>query len=205
MLRVGLIGLGFISVKHVLGYVDCDSASIVAVCDIDAAAAKDWLAKNRLGRARYYSDYHEMLANEDLDIVEVLTPHHLHREMVEAAAGVAGVSVQKPMGVGLREADRMIEVCRENAVMLRVYENAVCYPVYVKAKELMNEGIIGELLSIRSHTAVGIRAGLARSDWPRFWGSESWRASPDKAGVGRWRSPAISGSMTSSRSWARGG
>ena len=186
MLQVGLIGLGFISVEHVPGYVDCDDARIVAVCDTDAAAAKAWQAKHRLEHATYYADYHTMLANEDLDIVEVLTPHHLHCEMVEAAAsaGIRGISVQKPMGVSLCEADRMIEVCRENSATLRVYENAVFFPVYLKAKELMNEGIIGELVTIRSHTTIGIRDGLPKSDWPRFWNPESWRASLDKTGSG---------------------
>ena len=175
MLQVGLIGLGFISVEHVLGYVNCDDARIVAVCDTDAATAQAWQTKHRLEDATYYCNYQKMLANEDLDIVEILAPHHVHCEMVEASAlaGVRGISVQKPMGVSLHEADRMIEVCRERSAMLRVYENAIFFPAYRKAKELMDEGLIGELISIRSHTAVGVRDGLARSDWPGFWSPES--------------------------------
>jgi predicted dehydrogenase len=103
MLRVRLIGLGFINGEHVLGYVNRDDARIVAVCDTDGTASAVWQAKWRLESARNYLDYQQMLAGENLDIVEILTPHHLHCEMVEACAraGVRGISVQKPMGVSL--------------------------------------------------------------------------------------------------------
>ena len=183
MLAVGFIGLGFISGEHVRGYFDQDGARIVAVCNSDAAAGAAWQAKWKLGEARNYVDYREMLAREDLDIVEVLTPHRLHCEMVEACAkaGVRGISVQKPMGLGLGQADRMIAACRENSAKLRVYENAIFHPVYAKAKSLLDEGIIGPPATIRSHTIVGVREGAGL---PPFWRAGAWRSSADSAGLG---------------------
>jgi predicted dehydrogenase len=168
MLNVGFLGLGFISNEHVLGYLGSDDAEIVAVCDLDEQRARLWLQKWKLPRAHFYVNLDEMLASEDLDIVEVLAPHYLHcQQAVKCAeAKIRGISVQKPMAVGLRECDRMIADCRENGVLLRLYENYVFYPVYQRAKELIQDDLIGELMSIRIHTMAGLRQG---APWPPYW------------------------------------
>jgi len=118
--------------------------------------------------AKWYPSLDEMLAGEPLDLVEVLTPHYLHCEHVIkcAQSGIRGISVQKPMAVGLKECDLMIEACREAGSILRVFENYIFYPVYQRAKELLLEGQIGKPISLRIHTMAGVRDGAA---WPHFW------------------------------------
>ena len=184
MLKVGFVGLGFISDEHVLGYIDNEDARIVAVADVDAEKGRAWLRKWKLPYdVELYTNFEDMLQREALDILEILTPHNLHCPMVlkAAEASVKNISVQKPMGLNLSEANRMIQACRAKGVKLRVYENALFYPIYRKAKELIDGGLIGELLTMRSCTMVGIRGGI---EWPSAWSASSWRGNLATAGSG---------------------
>lgn len=181
MLKVGIIGLGFISQENVLGYLDFPAAQIVAVCEQDSQRTADWLAKWRLSGVRSYVNIDDMLAAESLDIVDILTPHVLHCDHVLkcAAARVKGISVQKPMAVGLAQCDRMIEACGQAGVTLRVYENYIFYPIYRRAKQMIADGAIGRPMSIRVHTMAGIREGAA---WPRFWDPAGDLSEVDRCG-----------------------
>ncbi len=183
MLRVGFIGLGMISHENVLGYLDSPDAEIVAVCDQDEEAAKKWLQKWNLPGARFYRNHEELLEKEELDLVEILTPQHLHGPQAVkcAEAKVKGISLQKPMARNLRECDEILEACRKNDVKLKLYENFIFYPVYLKAKELIDQGLIGELMSIRINTMAGLRKGAA---WPRFWKPGTSSMDIKRAGVG---------------------
>jgi predicted dehydrogenase len=183
MLKVGFVGLGTISHEHVLGYLDNPDAEIVAVCCPDEDAARLWLQKWKLSRAVHYTSLEGMLASERLDLVEILTPTYLHAQHAIACtkAKVKGISLQKPMGLTLRECDEIIEECQRNGTTLKVFENYLFYPVYVKAKELTDQGVIGEIMSLRLHTAGGMREG---APWPWCWDSKSWRLDPKTGGVG---------------------
>jgi predicted dehydrogenase len=183
MLKVGFIGLGNISHENVLGYLQSPDAQVVAVCSRNEERAREWLARYGLGEARYYSDYRAMLDSESLDIVEILTPHDLHYEQVMgcAQARVRGISLQKPMAPRLRECREMIDTCRNNDVLLKVYDNFVFYPVYQKAKQLIAEDLIGDLISIRVNTMTGLRDG---APWPWPFSPESWRTNVKVSGTG---------------------
>ncbi|GAG65926.1 unnamed protein product, partial [marine sediment metagenome] len=151
MLKVGIIGTGVIANLNVLGYMHSQDTELVAISDIDSECAKEKLARWNLSTLKIYTDYKEMIDREDLDIVEILTPHHLHAPMTEycAKAGVPGISVQKPMAHTIADCDKMIKVCKEERVKLKLFENFRFYPVYLKAKELLDQGIIGERLNFR--------------------------------------------------------
>ena len=146
-------------------------------------AAREWLEKWNLPRARIYKNYEDMLEKEELDLVEILTPHHLHcpQAVKCAEAKVKGISLQKPMARNLRECDQIIEACKKNHVKLKLYENFVFYPVYLKAKELIDQDLIGELMSISINTMAGTRDGAV---WSSFSAQESWRLDLKKSGVG---------------------
>lgn len=172
MLKVGIVGLGFISHEHVPGYLGSKDAEIVAVCDVSREHAESWLKQWKLGQARVYESLETMLGAESLDLVEILTPHTKHCEHVLqcADAGIRGISVQKPMAVGLQQCDAMIAACEEKGSLLRVFENYLFYPVYREAKKLIEDGAIGAPVSVRVHTMAGIREGAS---WPHFWASGS--------------------------------
>jgi predicted dehydrogenase len=147
LVRMGIIGAGRIADLNILGYLDHPRCHVAAVCDINADLARRRMAE--WGAERYYTDYHQLLADPEIDAVEILSPHRLHHPMVIAAARAGKhVSVQKPMCVSLKEAREMTEACREAGVKFKLFENFVFYPPYRKAKELMEAGEIGEPLSI---------------------------------------------------------
>ncbi|MFX1570459.1 MAG: Gfo/Idh/MocA family protein [Promethearchaeota archaeon] len=183
MLRVGIIGCGDIANLNVLGYLHSPDTEIVAVSDSEINKARDKLEKWGLRTIKIYLDYREMVDREDLDIVEILTPHHLHRPMTEycAKAGIKGISVQKPMAHTITDCEKMIKVCEEERVKLKVYENFRFHPVYLRAKELLDNGIIGELLNFRINTIM-----FTGPSMPRDLKSTGWRQNFDVCGGGPW-------------------
>ena len=79
--------------------------------------------------ARIHTDFNQLLADRDIDLVELLVPHHLHADMTIAACRAGKhVSVQKPMALSVTEADRMIAAATQAKVVLRVYENSSSIP-----------------------------------------------------------------------------
>ena len=84
---------------------------------------------------KVYTDYQQVLEDKEVDVVELLTPHHLHCPMtVQAAQAGKHISVQKPMALSAAEADQMIAAADKAGVMLRVYETFVYYAPAVRAK-----------------------------------------------------------------------
>ena len=90
--RLGVIGGGRISDLNILGYLGHPRCEVVHVCDID-----EDLARRRMmewGASRWTSDYKELLADPEVNAVEILSPHRLHHPMViEAARAGKHVSV----------------------------------------------------------------------------------------------------------------
>ncbi|MYI42017.1 MAG: Gfo/Idh/MocA family oxidoreductase, partial [Chloroflexi bacterium] len=108
-LRAAFIGTGRISDLHALAYLDDERAEIVAVCDSNLALAQARGRKWGIPESRIFSDYSEMLARDDIDLVEILLPHHLHHSAtLEALAAGKHGSVQKPMALSLAQADEMV-------------------------------------------------------------------------------------------------
>ena len=183
MLRVGIIGCGDIANLNILGYLHSQDIEIIAVCDIDIKKAGNKLEQWGLRTLKVYADYRKMVDQEDLDIVEILTPHQLHGSMTEycAKAGIQAISVQKPLAHTITDCEKMIKVCEEEKVKLKLYENFRFYPPYLKAKELLEKGIIGELLNFRINSILNGGPSM-----PRDLKSTGWRQNFDICGGGPW-------------------
>lgn len=152
--RLGIVGAGNISQLNVPGYLDHPRCDVVAVCDprIDKAQARaaEW------GVDRVHGALADLLADEEIDAVEILTPTHLHAEHVIAAARAGKhVSCQKPIANSVAEALQMISACSEAGVTFRITENCCYYPPLQRAKQLLAEGAIGTPTVIRIKTVVG--------------------------------------------------
>ncbi len=178
-IRVAIVGCGRISDLHVLGYQGMEEARIVAVCDSNRrraqAQALAW------GVARVYTDYRQVLEDPQIDLVELLVPHHLHAPMAIAACRAGKhVSVQKPMALCVAEAEQMIAAAREAGVVLRVYENFVFYPPHVRARELIEAGVIGEPQMIRLH----VNTGKSKTGWKVPLSAWVWRFDEQRCGGG---------------------
>ena len=189
MFRVGIIGTGQIFNLQVLGYLNNPDVKITCLCNRTVEKAKEKIQKFNLDKdISVYSDYREMIDKEELDIVEILLPHHLHAEATIYAAerGIKAISVQKPMAMSLEEADKMINQCKAAGSILSIYENFVFAPHIRKAKQLIEQDHIGELVSIRIKTAMAATGG-----WKVSESADKWRKDPVQVGGGKKGSPVL--------------
>ncbi len=177
--RVGIIGCGRIADLHVLGYQDHPRGEITAICDRDSAVVEERRQAWQVANA--YTDYAQLLANPDVNAVEILLPHHLHREVAIAALRAGKhVSLQKPPTLTLGELQEIHEVALQAQRRLRVFENFMHYPPHGKARALIQEGAIGEPLSVRLKTA----AGRFEDGWRVPMSAQAWRMDPAACGGG---------------------
>ena len=145
MLKVGLIGAGFMGQMHTNVYANIPEAQLVAVADLDEAKARD-LAPD----ATIYGTAEEMLKRESLDSVDVCLPTYLHAEYVVKAAQ-AGVHVlcEKPMAHRLEAADAMIEAVKKPGVKLMIGQVRRFDHRYVSIKEQLDAGKVGRPVFVR--------------------------------------------------------
>lgn len=157
----GATGFGM-SHAHAKGYTASPDCKIVALADISEENAKAFQAIH--GGDRIYTDYHQMLAQEKLDIVSISTWPHLHAPMVIACAeaGVKAVHCEKPMAPTYGEARRMVKACEANGVQLTFNHQRRFGPPFRKAKELLKAGAIGDLIRLE-----GMCDNLF--DWGTHW------------------------------------
>lgn len=172
--RVGIIGCGRIAstiddevdfsnyqiirapMCHAGAYVEVPRTEIVAAADVIEEKLQDF--GQRWGVTNLYADYEEMLAKEDLDIVSIGTrpQHHADITVKVAEAGVKGILCDKPLTVSMAEADRMVEVCEKHGVNTVTNHSRFWHPAYLKAKELLDKGAIGELRTITTQAGGGL-------------------------------------------------
>lgn len=177
--RAGIIGCGQISTLQALGYLDHPHARITAVCDTNRALAEQ--RASQWGASRVYERYADLLADDTVDAVEILLPHHLHRDVAIAAlAAGKHVSLQKPPTLTLGELADVEAAARAAGRVFRVFENFMYYPPHQKALELIRAGAIGEPLSVRIKTA----AGRFDDGWQVPSSATAWRMNPNNCGGG---------------------
>ncbi len=181
-LKVGIIGCGVIFDLNILGYLNRDDIEITCLCDSKERHIKEKIEKFNLGSdVRHYHDYKEMLDVENIDILEILLPHHLHCEVTLYATqkNILGISVQKPMAHSIKDCDKMINACKNNNIKLKIFENFTFYPPIMRAKQLLEEGIIGEVNSIHIKTLEASKGG-----WDITTTTWIWRLDPKLCGGG---------------------
>lgn len=148
-IRVGIIGCGAIA-EHLHGpdYACSPDAELVAFCDILKVKAHA-LAGRLAPGAQVFSDYKEMLKKADVEAVSVCLPNYLHAP-VTIAALQAGchVMVEKPMAASMDEAKKMLAAAKKADKVLMVDQSQRLFPAHVKAKEVLDSGIMGKILHI---------------------------------------------------------
>jgi predicted dehydrogenase len=143
-LRWGLIGCGDISQKRV-----APALRSIPECELIAVSrARVELAEafaNEFGAKRWYGDWRELIADDEIDAVYIATPVYLHAEQT-AAAAEAGKSVlcEKPMAMNPDECEQMIAVCDHEDVKLGVAYYRRFYPSIRRVKEIIESGEIGK-------------------------------------------------------------
>lgn len=162
---VGIVGSQFIADIHAAALRYVQGARAVAVASPTKAHVEALAGKYGIPKA--FTDYRDLLALPEVDVVLLCLPNHLHCEATVAAAEAGKhVICEKPLCMNLREADIMIEACRNAGVKL-MYAEELCFtPKYVRAKELVDEGALGKIYFVKqSEKHYGPHA-----DW--FWDVE---------------------------------
>src|SRR5436309_1380273 len=139
---VGIIGSQFVSAIPAQALRADPHAEARAVASPTPGHAE--VFAERFSIPRHLTDYKEMLAMREIDLVVVGAPNDLHCPItLEAAAAGKHVVVEKPLCLNLAEADRMIEACRKAKVKL-MYAEELCFtPKYVRLKQLLDAGALG--------------------------------------------------------------
>ena len=146
-MKIGFAGAGAISQYHRGGWSEMPDATVVAICDIDEAKAR--AKAQAFGIPRVYTDFRTMLANEELDAVDIATPVGTHAQLTRMAADAGlHVSCQKPLTPTVREATELIAEVGER-VRFMVHENYRLRPHYVTVKQWLDEGRIGRVTHAR--------------------------------------------------------
>lgn len=152
--------------SHASAYAATPGVEVVAGCDIDPAACATF--RERWSPVwpglRTYADYRQLLAEERIDVLSVVTPDHRHAEVVLAAvdAGVRAIFCEKPLATSLADADAMLAAIRTRGVVVNVNHTRRWQPQYVAARQQLREGAIGALAQIVVHFG-GPRAMLYRN------------------------------------------
>ena len=187
--RVGIIGCGNIGGNYAAAFGKLHNrVELVAACDIIEEKAKGFV--EQWGIRAAYTDMGEMLAKEALDIVGVTTHNreHVTPTLAAAEAGLKGILCEKPMALNMADADRVIAACERSGTKLAIDHTMRFEPNWCRAKQMIDDGVIGELLHIEvqnyGDTSTLLHNGTHSCDAIRFFGGEvEWvTATIDRSG-----------------------
>ncbi len=131
--------------NHVRVYHKMEEANLMGVSDVSERALKK--IEKKYG-AKGYTDYCELLANPEIEVVSVCVPTTFHHAVVmEAIKHKKHVLVEKPIAFTLTEAEEMIAAAKEAGVILATGHVERFNPAVQKAKELIDDGVIGDIVS----------------------------------------------------------
>jgi UDP-N-acetylglucosamine 3-dehydrogenase len=169
MLNVAVIGLGTMGNVHVEAWSRISDVNVAAVSALDRE--KTEAVASRYG-AKPYSQLEALLEQPDIDLVDICLPTYLHKQFVTKAAEAGKhIICEKPLGLDVKEARDMIDVCEQNGVELYAAQVVRFFPEYVNACVQVKKGKIGNPGIVR----------LSRGGpFPRAW--ENWYADEKKSG-----------------------
>lgn len=148
-MKVGIIGCGKIAqVRHIPEYLENPDVEVVGYYDWNADRAAE-LADKFGGKA--YSTEDELLAESEIDAVSVCVANNAHAKVtIKALNAGKHVLCEKPMAVTLDECLDMVSAAKNNRKYLMIGQNQRFAKAHVKAKELIKEGIIGDVVTFKT-------------------------------------------------------
>lgn len=177
----GLVGTGLIAKVHAQAIDSIEGAKLVAVCGRSADATADFAGSLS---AVAYTDFSEMIARDDIEIVNICTPSGTHRELgLLAAAAGKSVLVEKPIEISTERADDLIDACKRHGVKLGVIFQSRFARAALRMKEAIDRGELGRLM-----------LGDAYVKWyraPEYYSESSWHGTQALDGGGALINQAI--------------
>jgi predicted dehydrogenase len=159
MLRIGVIGLGFMGRTHLEQYARLEREGlpirVTAICDADAAKLSggggqgnvvQTSAELDLAGYAQYTDITAMLASEQLDVIDITLPTFLHKDVtVQCLRYGAHVLCEKPMAMNVEECEAMVTAAEETGKQLMIGQCLRFWPAYVYLKRAVEEGVYGRV------------------------------------------------------------
>ena len=184
-LRAAIIGLGQIGNQfdddpkrtsvwtHAGAYSSVPAVELIAGADPDETRLHRFLDRRQVRAG--YRDYQEMLQKEDIDLLSVCSPTELHYTMVLAGVqtGVKAIFCEKPLASTVEQGMAMVEACRSAGIVLAVNHTRRWESIYLRAKRLIDEGVIGRIESICGHYPGKVfTMGTHLFDLMRYYGGD---------------------------------
>jgi 1,5-anhydro-D-fructose reductase (1,5-anhydro-D-mannitol-forming) len=183
MLKIGVIGFGFMGRVHTACWQRLADAEVVAICDANPHVKED--AQRTLGnikgvlrpidfdRLATYHDIDDLLRHPDLDAVSIALPTHLHASaVVRAIQAGKHVLCEKPMALTLDQCDRMVEAAEGSDKVLQIGHCVRFWPEYAKAAEIVRGGEYGRVVA----------ASLRRLSAAPTWAVDGWLTDESRSG-----------------------
>jgi predicted dehydrogenase len=176
--RWGVLGVGKVcELKSAPAMNTIAHSRLVAVMRRDAEKAKDYAARH--GVSKWYAQAEELINDPEVNAIYIATPPHVHLELTRLAAKAGKpVYVEKPMARTYAECQQMIDVCQKAEVLLFVAYYRRKLPHFMKIKELLEEGAIGEVRTVHINLKQALTPTLASQT------DSNWRVIPEISGGG---------------------
>jgi predicted dehydrogenase len=155
-LGVGILGAGFMGHTHTYNYLNMPlfyddrqaKIRLVGICDADLAKATR--LKDTFGFQFATDDYRQLLARQDIDIIDVSTPTKFHGEQITGAlAAGKHVYADKPLCATVDEANRIVAAAEKTAGVKQVAFHYRFFPAVMKTRRLIEDGFLGKAISFR--------------------------------------------------------
>lgn len=178
MVKIGIIGCGKIAqVRHIPEYLQNERAQIVGFYDRSEQLAQEMVKKYG---GKIYHSYEELLEDPEIDGVSVCVANHLHAQVtIDALKQGKHVLCEKPMATTMEDAKKMVAEAQKAGKKLLVGHNQLLTPAHKRAKALIEEGLIGEILSFRTTFGHG-----GPESWSIDPGPNTWFFKKDAAAMG---------------------
>src|SRR4051795_11504815 len=173
MVRIGIVGIGFMGMIHYLAARRVEGAQVVALCSRDPAKlAGDWTkiqgnfgprgTQMDLSGQTGYADVGELLADPRVDLVDLCVPNDEHARLaIRALEAGKHVLVEKPIALTTADADAMVAAAAANGRLLMVAHVLPFFPEFAFAAQAIASGRYGAL------RAAHLKRVIAKPDWSR--------------------------------------
>lgn len=177
MVRIGVIGCGKVAqVRHLPEIAGLEDGKLYALYDLKRQRAE---AMSELYGGTVYDSWQQMIDDPAIDAVFVLTANATHAEISSAALRAGKhVMCEKPMAVSLEQCEEMVEAAEKTGTYLMIGQNQRLSGAHVKAKELIDQGLIGKILTFQT------TFGHSGADNWSIDGENSWFFDKEKAHFG---------------------
>ena len=163
--KVGIVGFGWVAGAHLKSFVELPNYEPVAIMSrrkLDPAPIKEEYGVE----VKIYNDYDEMLKDEDIDIIDICTPHPFHAEQtIKAAEAKKNLIIEKPIALTFENAVKMLEAVEKNQVLTSVCFEARFTSVAKAMKSIIDQGLIGSVYYSECDYFHGIGPWYKQFEW----------------------------------------